>query len=84
MRTSFPSFGGVILWDASQAYGTLHFPRFAIFYDVIAAANNRHDQAIKNALSAAGGTDFTLPSCSAPVFAVGTNYASGSKVSFEG
>lgn len=22
MRTSFPSFGGVMLWDASQAYGT--------------------------------------------------------------
>ena len=21
MRTSFPSFGGVMLWDASQAYG---------------------------------------------------------------
>lgn len=23
MRKSFPSFGGVMLWDASQAYGTL-------------------------------------------------------------
>lgn len=22
MRKSFPSFGGVMLWDASQAYGT--------------------------------------------------------------
>jgi hypothetical protein len=24
MRNSFPSFGGVMLWDASQAYGTFH------------------------------------------------------------
>ena len=24
MRKSFPSFGGVMLWDASQAYGKLH------------------------------------------------------------
>lgn len=67
MRTSFPSFGGVMLWDASQAY-----------------ANNRYDLAIKNALSAAGGTGFTFPSCSAPAFAAGTNYPGGSKVSFGG
>jgi len=67
MRKSFPSFGGVMLWDASQAY-----------------ANGRYDVAIKNALSAAGGTGFTFPSCSAPAFVSGTNYAGGSQVSFDG
>ncbi|TFK41331.1 glycoside hydrolase family 18 protein [Crucibulum laeve] len=67
MRKSFPSFGGVMMWDASQAY-----------------ANNRIDKAIKNALSAAGGTGFTFPACSAPAYIAGTNYAGGSQVSFGG
>ncbi|KLO20503.1 glycoside hydrolase [Schizopora paradoxa] len=67
MRKSFPSFGGVMLWDASQAY-----------------ANDRYDVAIKNALSAAGGTGFTFPACSAPAFVSGTNYPGGSQVSFDG
>jgi len=67
MRKSFPSFGGVMLWDASQAY-----------------ANNRYDLAIKNALVAAGGVGFTFPPCSAPAFVSGTDYASGSQVSFGG
>ncbi|CAA7258783.1 unnamed protein product [Cyclocybe aegerita] len=67
MRRSFPSFGGVMLWDVSQAY-----------------ANNRYDLAIKQALSAAGGTGFTYPACNAPSFVPGTNYPGGSTVSFEG
>ncbi|TCD70658.1 Chitinase 1 [Steccherinum ochraceum] len=67
MRKSFPSFGGVMLWDASQAY-----------------VNGRYDLAVKNALSAAGGTGFTYPACSAPAFAAGTNYQGGSQVSFGG
>ncbi|EIN13628.1 glycoside hydrolase family 18 protein, partial [Punctularia strigosozonata HHB-11173 SS5] len=67
MRKSFPSFGGVMLWDASQAY-----------------ANSRYDAAIKSALTAAGGTGFTFPACSAPAFVSGTNYQGGSQVSFNG
>ncbi|KAF8971507.1 glycoside hydrolase [Flammula alnicola] len=67
MRKSFPSFGGVMLWDASQAH-----------------ANSRYDLAIKNALTAAGGTGFTFPACSAPTFVAGTNYAGGAEVSFGG
>uniref|UniRef100_A0A8H7Y639 chitinase n=1 Tax=Psilocybe cubensis TaxID=181762 RepID=A0A8H7Y639_PSICU len=67
MRQSFPSFGGVMLWDASQAY-----------------ANGRYDLAIKNALSATGGTGFTFPACSAPAYVAGTNYAGGAEVSFGG
>ncbi|KAL5495580.1 CHT2_1 [Sanghuangporus weigelae] len=67
MRNSFPSFGGVMLWDASQA-----------------VANDRFDVAIKNALTAAGGTGFTFPPCSAPAFVSGTSYTGGSQVSFDG
>ncbi|KDR84819.1 hypothetical protein GALMADRAFT_293254 [Galerina marginata CBS 339.88] len=67
MRKSFPSFGGVMLWDASQAY-----------------ANSRYDLAIKNALTAAGGTGFTFPACTAPAYVAGTTYAGGSQVSFGG
>ncbi|KAF9014997.1 class III chitinase [Cyathus striatus] len=67
MRRSFPSFGGVMLWDASQAY-----------------ANNRYDQAIKNALSSAGGTGFSYPACSAPAYVSGNSYSGGSQVSYNG
>ncbi|KAJ3490512.1 hypothetical protein NLI96_g1393 [Meripilus lineatus] len=67
MRKSFPSFGGVMLWDASQAY-----------------VNGRYDLAIKNALSAAGGTGFTFPACSAPAYVSGTGYQGGSQVSYGG
>ncbi|KAF8649744.1 hypothetical protein AX16_005514 [Volvariella volvacea WC 439] len=67
MRNSFPSFGGVMLWDASQAY-----------------VNGRYDRAIKNALSAAGGTGFTYPACSAPAYSSGTSYTQGSRVSYGG
>ncbi|TFK57492.1 class III chitinase [Heliocybe sulcata] len=66
-RKSFPSFGGVMLWDASQAY-----------------ANNRYDLAIKNTLTAAGGTGFTYPACSAPAFASGTGYSAGTQVTYQG
>ncbi|KIP11453.1 carbohydrate-binding module family 5 protein [Phlebiopsis gigantea 11061_1 CR5-6] len=66
MRQSFPSFGGVMLWDASQAY-----------------ANGRYDLAIKNALSAAGGTGFTFPACSA-AYASGSTYTAGQQASYQG
>ncbi len=85
MRKSFPSFGGVMLWDASQAYGKyicLALEVRKLKGDL--EANGRYDVAIKNALSAAGGTGFTFPSCSAPAFVSGTNYAGGSQVSFDG
>ncbi|KAG5733063.1 Chitinase 1 [Termitomyces sp. T112] len=66
MRKSFPSFGGVMLWDVSQAY-----------------ANGRYDLAVKNALVAAGGTGFTFPACSAPVWTAG-DYVGGSLVTYNG
>ncbi|KAI0094559.1 glycoside hydrolase family 18 protein [Irpex rosettiformis] len=67
MRKAFPSFGGVMLWDASQAY-----------------ANGRYDLGIKNALSAAGGTGFTFPACSAPAYVAGSAYTGGSQVTYGG
>ncbi|KAH8120579.1 class III chitinase [Phellopilus nigrolimitatus] len=67
MRNSFPSFGGVMLWDASQAY-----------------ANDRYDVAVKSALTAAGGTGFTFPACSATEYVSGTSYSGGSQVSYGG
>lgn len=66
-RKSFPSFGGVMLWDASQA-----------------RANGRYDLGIKQALSAAGGTGFVYPTCSAPAYASGNAYTQGSQVSYDG
>ncbi len=74
-----------MLWDASQAYGKyicLALEVRKLKGDL--EANGRYDVAIKNALSAAGGTGFTFPSCSAPAFVSGTNYAGGSQVSFDG
>ncbi|KAF8887966.1 glycoside hydrolase superfamily [Gymnopilus junonius] len=65
MRKSFPSFGGVMLWDESQAY-----------------ANNRFDLAIKNALTAAGGTGFTYPACTASAWVAGTSYTAGSQANY--
>ncbi|TFK20140.1 glycoside hydrolase family 18 protein [Coprinopsis marcescibilis] len=74
MRRSFPSFGGVMLWDASQAYGKSRR----------CYANNRYDRAIKNALAAAGGTGFSYPGCSAPAYVSGRGYSAGSQVTFGG
>lgn len=86
MRKSFPSFGGVMMWDASQAFGKSPCRIFAGLLNAMHShlANSRYDLAVKNALSAAGGTGFTFPACSAPAFMSGTNYQGGSKVSFGG
>lgn len=84
MRDSFPSFGGVMLWDASQAYGKPLEKRKSIVTDVHKKANDRYDVAIKNALTAAGGTGFTFPACSAPAFASGSGYSGGAQVSYNG
>jgi chitinase len=65
MRKKFSSFGGVMLWDASQSY-----------------ANGRFHATVKSALSAAGGTGFTYPACSAPAYASGSSYSAGQQVGF--
>lgn len=73
-----------MLWDASQAYGEFYSWSESLPPMFLPSANNRYDASIKNSLVAAGGTGFTFPSCSAPAFVAGTNYAGGSKVSFGG
>jgi hypothetical protein len=47
-------------------------------------ANGRYDQAIKNAMVAAGGTGFPFPACSAPAWVSGTAYTANQKASFGG
>lgn len=85
MRHSFPSFGGVMLWDASQAYGRLDFvsaPHCSFNKHLL--VNNRYDLAIKNALVASGGTGFTYPACTSPAYVSGDTYTAGLQVSFNG
>jgi chitinase len=98
MRQSFPSFGGVMLWDASQAYGMCRITQWQqpspcssdtsvhklCFVPYFFLANGRYDLAIKNALSAAGGTGFSFPACSAPAYVAGSQYTGGSQVSYGG
>ena len=47
-------------------------------------ANDRYDIAIKDALTAAGGTGFTYPACSAAEYVSGQSYSGGSQVSYNG
>lgn len=65
-QAAFPSFGGVMFWDASQAH-----------------KNNRIDAAMKNGLKAGKKCDnsFIFPTCTAPAFAAGNIYTSGTTVS---
>lgn len=74
-----------MLWDASQAYGKARINVHG--YGLIvpfSSANGRYDVAIKSALTAAGGTGFTYPPCSAPAFVTGSDYVQGSQVTFGG
>ena len=73
-----------MLWDASQAEGSRIHAFDSVSIDISPPANDRYDLAIKNSPVAAGGTGFTFPPCTAPVFVPGTNYAAGSQVSFGG
>ena len=87
MRNSFPSFGGVMLWDASQAYGAclLQVREWISDNDIaVRPANDRYDVSIKSSLTAAGGTGFVFPPCSAPAFQSGVGYSGGSQVSYGG
>ncbi len=75
---------GVMMWDASQAYGE-HFLRTSFMKEFISVpVNNRFDLAAKNALVAAGGTGFTYPACSAPAYSSGTAYTAASQVTYNG
>lgn len=86
MRKSYPSFGGVMMWDASQAYGTFlgQGASIRLINPWMTLANDRYDLAIKQALVAAGGTGFTYPACNATAYASGSTYTADSEVSYQG
>ncbi|CAO3592812.1 unnamed protein product [Absidia cylindrospora] len=68
-RKSFPSFGGVMFWDASQAVANGNIDAGI-------------KQALSNGGSC--GKAFDYPACSAPAYQSGGNYPGGSKVSKDG
>ncbi|KAI8096576.1 glycoside hydrolase family 18 protein [Halteromyces radiatus] len=68
-RQNFPSFGGVMFWDASQAVAN-------------GEINVGVKQALSNGGSC--GKPFSYPTCSAPAYQSGGNYPGGSKVSHDG
>ncbi|KAF7306627.1 Glycoside hydrolase family 18 protein [Mycena indigotica] len=84
MRKSFSAFGGVMLWDESQAYRLSSFHILAARSEGRRTENGRFDLAIKNALVAAGGTGFTFPACSAPAYSTSGTYTAGTQVSYQG
>ncbi|KIY53973.1 glycoside hydrolase family 18 protein [Fistulina hepatica ATCC 64428] len=47
-------------------------------------ANDRYDLAIKSALTAAGGTGFTYPACTAADYVSGQPYTAGEQVTYDG
>ncbi|KAI8639719.1 glycoside hydrolase superfamily [Parasitella parasitica] len=69
MRDSFPSFGGVMFWDASQAYKNNRI-------DASLKA------ALKPGKKCDGS--FIYPTCTAPAFVFGNSYPGGSTVSYDG
>ncbi|ORY04982.1 glycoside hydrolase [Basidiobolus meristosporus CBS 931.73] len=73
-RANFTSFGGVMFWDASQAWGN-------------SVAGGNYGQATKQFLKNGGGCNVkpNLPSCSsAPVWTQAGSYPGGSVVSYSG
>ncbi|KAI9010921.1 glycoside hydrolase family 18 protein [Phycomyces nitens] len=67
-RQSFPSFGGVMFWDVSQAYGNDRIDGGIV-------------DAMKGGASC--GAPFVYPNCSAPQWVPGTGYMGGNRVSYD-
>ncbi|ORX46512.1 glycoside hydrolase family 18 protein, partial [Hesseltinella vesiculosa] len=68
-RKAFPSFGGVMFWDASQAVANGNIDQGI-------------KQALSNGGSC--GQAFSYPPCSAPAYQSGGSYPGGSQVSYNG
>jgi chitinase len=68
-RKNFPSFGGVMFWDASQAYKNGRI-------DKALKTALKSGEVCDNS--------FTYPACSAPAYASGTSYTAGTSVSYNG
>ncbi|ORX97030.1 glycoside hydrolase, partial [Basidiobolus meristosporus CBS 931.73] len=73
-RANFTSFGGIMFWDASQAWGNM-------------VGNGNYAQGVKQFLKGNGGCHFkpSLPACtSVPTWAASDSYPGQSVVSYEG
>ncbi|GAA5808671.1 hypothetical protein MFLAVUS_002064 [Mucor flavus] len=68
-RDAFPSFGGVMFWDASQARANNRIDQFI-------------KDGLKSGEKCDGS--FVYPVCTDPAFVAGTSYMVGSKVSYKG
>ncbi|CAO0803355.1 unnamed protein product [Mucor circinelloides] len=66
-RNNFPSFGGVMFWDASQAYKNNRIDKAL-------------KTALKSGQKCDGS--FTFPTCTAPAFVPGNSYSGGTTVSY--
>ncbi|KDQ20642.1 carbohydrate-binding module family 5 protein [Botryobasidium botryosum FD-172 SS1] len=69
MRTNFPSFGGVMLWDASQAYVNNRYEK--AIKDTLTSGGSC-------------GQAFKYPACTAPAWSATGNYPAGSQVTYNG
>lgn len=67
-RKNFPSFGGVMFWDASQAYKNGRI-------DAALKTALKSGEVCDNS--------FVYPACSAPAYVSGTSYTAGTSVSKE-
>jgi chitinase len=76
MRRKYPNFGG--MWS-SISLPAQHLNQCitgVMLWDASQAwANGHFDKTVKNALTAAGGTGFTYPACSAPAWQSGSSYS---------
>ncbi|KAG8934878.1 Chitinase 1 [Tulasnella sp. 418] len=69
-RTSFPSFGGVMLWDASQAYKNNRYDSSV--------------KALLKAGGSCGAKSFVWTPCTAPTWSASGSYPGGTKVTYQG
>ncbi|CAO3675448.1 unnamed protein product [Umbelopsis vinacea] len=69
MQADFPSFGGLMFWDASQAYANNRYDKSA--------------KAAVSAAGSCNG-NFVYPACSAPTWTSTGTYTGGSTVSYNG
>ncbi|KAG8917128.1 Chitinase 1, partial [Tulasnella sp. 418] len=87
-RSSFPSFGGIMFWDASQAYSEWDTFDLLVQADnqYLFTVNGRLDASTKSFLKAGGscGGGFVFPACKSPAWSASGNYPAGSKVSYQG
>ncbi|KAH0828837.1 glycoside hydrolase family 18 protein [Lanmaoa asiatica] len=79
-KSQYSSFGGVMLWDASQAYGEFSFGTYGRAKLMLVIANGRYDQAVKSVLMSSGGSPPPTTSSSAKTTTSSTKATTTSSV----